>query len=419
MEPDAVIVVAVTILGFGIISRRLRHTIITPPMVLVAFGFLLSKSTTVFTDLSPQSSDVSVLAGLTLVVILFTDAARIDIGLLRREHRLPIRLLTIGLPLTIILGIVTAKLIFPEFSLWQAAVLAANLAPTDIALGQSFVGNKDVPIKIRQALGVESGLNDGICLPFFLIAICGAELSGHTGSLSYWIRFGILQIPMGIIVGVSVGYVGGLLIQRAVVRGWMSLSFERLSSIGLALFAYGFAELVGGNGFIAAFCGGLTFGSQYPKLCRSLLDFAETEGQLLTLLIFLTFGALFVPFAIENATPAIVLYSILSLTIIRMLPAFVSLIGTGLEFNTRLILGWFGPRGVASIVFVLILIRESTVPHGDQIAAIAVTTILISVFAHGITASPLALWYARQSAQSKHRPGMPEHKKISEMPIRD
>ncbi len=418
MEANVVVVVAIAILGFGLVSRQLRQTIVTAPMVFVGFGFLLSVSTTTFADFDPQTPAVSILAGLTLVVLLFTDAARIDIRQLRREHTLPVRLLVIGLPLTILAGIVAARIIFPEFNWWQAAVLAAILAPTDIALGQSFVGNKKVPIRIRQALGVESGLNDGICLPFFLIAICGAELSGHDGSLAYWIRFGILQIPLGIIIGITVGYLGGKLIHAAVGRGWMSLSFERISAIGLALLAYGAAELAGGNGFIAAFCGGMAFGNQYPALCRSLLNFAEAEGQLLALLIFLTFGALFVPFALENATPTIILYALLSLTLIRMIPVCISLIGTRLRLDTQLIIGWFGPRGVASIVFVLILMGNSAVPLHDKIAAIAVTTVLISVFVHGITAFPLARWYAGKTLLAKQEPNIAEHKKSAETPFR-
>jgi len=395
MEPSHVALVAIALLGVGLVSRRLQNTILTLPMVFVAFGFVVSGSVTQLFQTELPEPMVEGLAEITLVVLLFTDASGINLRALRREERFPMRLLLIGLPLTILAGVVVAWFMFDGFTWWQAAILATILAPTDIALGQSFAGNKIVPENVRQSLEVESGLNDGICFPFFLIAVCGASIAEHPDSTAYWIRFTSLQIVLGPLVGIAVSYVGGKLIGLAARSGWMNESFEKLSTLGIALLAFGLAELVGGNGFIAAFVAGLTFGASFPVLRESLIDFSEVEGVLLTMLVFLVVGLQFAPQVMENWSWMALAYAVLSLTLIRLIPVCVALIGSGVSWQTAAIFGWFGPRGVASIVFVLILLESKQVPLGEELAVIAMTTIVLSVFAHGISASPLSRWYSR------------------------
>jgi len=395
MQPNHVALIAIALLGVGLVSRRLQNTILTLPMVFVTLGFVLSGSVTQLFEMKLPEAMVEGLAEITLVVLLFTDASAIDLRSLWREHRLPMRLLLVGLPLTILAGVVVAWFMFDGFTWWQAAILATLLAPTDIALGQPFAGNKTVPETVRQSLEVESGLNDGICFPFFLIALCGASIVGHPEGATYWIRFTSLQIVLGPVVGIVVAIVSGKLISLASRSGWMNESFENLSLLGVALLAFGLAEFVGGNGFISSFVAGLTFGAFFPTLRKSLIDFSEVEGVLLTMLIFLVVGLQFAPLVIENWSWAALGYAALSLTVIRMIPVCIALIGSGVSWQTFAVFSWFGPRGVASIVFVLILLGSEAVPIREELAVIAMTTIMLSVFAHGISAAPLARWYSQ------------------------
>ncbi|WP_339908483.1 cation:proton antiporter [Symmachiella dynata] len=417
MDRTSVTIVALGIILFSLFSARLRQSVITAPMVFVLFGLLIGDAGFRLIEIQLANDAVHLLAELTLIVVLFTDASRIDLRLLYREHGLPVRLLAIGLPLSIALGTLTAWLLFQDLGLWQAAVLATIIAPTDAALAHAVVTNKLVPVRIRQTISVESGLNDGLCLPLFLIFLCGARVAEHPETTAYWIRFAAMQVGLGPLVGIGVGYVGGKLIEQASRRESISHSFLELTTLALALLAFGAAELVGGNGFIAAFCAGLTVGNVSRAICGAIREFAEAEGQLLTLLVFLVFGAVLAPQAFANITLAGVLFSILGLTVLRMLPVAVSLAGTQLRPETRLFVGWFGPRGVASIVLALVLLEDIAVPARQDIFAVAMATVVLSVFSHGLTAYPLAKWYASRTEAVKHCGPSAEHKAITEMPF--
>ena len=399
------------ILGYGLISQRLQRTSISGPMAFSAFGLLLSEKglVAINTHLAPEIFHF--LAEITLILLLFSDASRINLRLLNKGYSIPIRLLVIGLPLTAILGILLALALPFGFSFWEAAILAVILAPTDAALGQAVVSLPIVPVRIRQALNVESGLNDGLALPLLLLCISLAGMP--EGEVSFWLRFIGFQLIFGPIVGVVIGYLGGKLIIQAERHHYISAAFIRLSGLGLAILAFSAAELVGGNGFIAAFCAGLTLGNTARNICSSLYEFAEAEGQLLTLLTFMFFGALMLVPALEQLNPTILIYGLLSLTIIRMLPVTLSLIGLGLRWESILFLGWFGPRGVASILYVLLLVEENSIINQDIIVNIVVLTVLLSIIAHGVSAIPLSKSYSKRLDQ-KHK----EHKKVTEMPVR-
>lgn len=418
MDTTSVTIVALAIILYSLVSARLRQSVITAPIVFVSFGLLVGNAGFRLIDFRLEHDVIHLLAELTLIVVLFTDASRIDLKLLRREHDLPVRLLTIGLPLCMLIGTITAWWLFPEFGFWQAAVLAAVVAPTDAALAHAVVTNKLVPTRIRQAISVESGLNDGLCLPLFLVFLCAARVAEHLETTAYWVQFAAMQIGFGPLVGICVGYIGGKLIERSAIHKWISHSFLELTTIALALFAYGAAESVGGNGFIAAFCAGLTVGNVSRSICRAIHEFADAEGQLLTLLIFLIFGAVLLPQAYSNLTFTGLLFAILALTVLRMLPVAISLIGTHLRGDTRWFIGWFGPRGVASIVFALVLLKEIEVPARQDIFAIAMVTVALSVFCHGLTAYPLAKWYAVRTERAKEISPAMEHEPISELPFR-
>ncbi len=416
MHSLALLIVAAGILGFGLISKRVQTSILTPPLVFAALGLLVARSGLLDLDLSEGL--IHLLAELTLVLVLFTDASRIDLRRLRRQHDLPVRLLAVGMPLTVVLGAVAAAWLFPGFTMWEAALLAAVLAPTDAALGQAVVSSPRVPVRIRQTLNVESGLNDGIALPLVLVLMsaCSAAVPGQGGA-AYWLRFAALQVTLGPLAGVLVGWLGGRLVERGSRSGWMNLTFQHLAALGLALLAYAGAELVGGNGFIAAFVAGLVLGNTAGKdICECLYEFAEAEGQLLTLLVFLVFGLVMVPGALDHLSWRAVLYAVLSLTLVRLLPVAASLLGAGLSRPTVLFLGWFGPRGIASILFGLLVVRSSVLTAREEIFQIVLVTVLFSVVAHGVTAYPGSVWYSRHT-ESLHREAE-EHREVDEMRVR-
>ncbi len=420
MESTVFVIVAAIILGFGMISGRVQNSIVTAPIVFAGFGLLVGGHGLGWVDLHVDDHIIHALAELTLVLVLFTDATRINLKLLRRQHDVPVRMLLIGMPLTILLGTAIAIGLFPELTLWEAALLAVVLAPTDAALGQAVVSSTKVPVRIRQALNVESGLNDGIALPLVLLFMStGASAVAGEGGSEYWLKFAALQITLGPLVGIAVGWAGGRLVTLGSQSGWMSPTFEHLSSLGLALLAFAGAELIGGNGFIAAFCAGLMLGNTTNKTIGDrLYEFAEAEGQLLTLLVFLVFGAVMLPMAGGHASWQVVAYGVLSLTLIRLLPVALSLLGAGLRKETVLFLGWFGPRGIASILFGLLVVDSSILTHREEIFLVVLVTVAMSILAHGVTAFPGASWYSRHTEGYRHVAEAAEHRSVPEMPVR-
>jgi NhaP-type Na+/H+ or K+/H+ antiporter len=385
-------------------------------MFFVAVGFLLGGEGLGWMHLDIDGEVVHVLAELTLVLVLFTDAARIDLSCLRREKSLPARLLGIGMPLTIVGGAVAALAVLPQLGWIEALLLATILAPTDAALGQAVVSNPLVPVRIRQSLNVESGLNDGIALPVVLVLASMAGAREQGGDASYWLRFAALAVTLGPLVGAAVGFVGGRVVAWGTQSGWINDAFQRIAGLGLALLAFGAAELVGGNGFIAAFVAGLTLGNTARGVCSCLYEFGEAEGQLLTLLVFLAFGAVMLPEALPHTTGPVVLYVLLSLTVVRMLPVALSLLGTGLRPASVAFLGWFGPRGLASILFALLVVEECRLATGPLLDAVVMLTVLASTLLHGLTAYPLARRYGEYAAAMEESEAERAH--VPELPLR-
>ncbi|MFW2405744.1 MAG: cation:proton antiporter, partial [Gammaproteobacteria bacterium] len=339
MEPLSVAVVAGGLLVYSLLSGRLSGTIITAPLVFVVFGFAIGGGGFGFASIDPGHGAIHFLAECTLILVLFTDAARIDLGRVRRDHDLPMRMLVVGLPLAIAGGTLVAAGLFPMLSIWEAALLAALLAPTDAALGQSVVSAKEVPVRIRQAINVESGLNDGIALPAVLLFAALAIGADNTNDTAGWVRFVLLQLTLGPLAGVLIGYAGARLLDEAATRGWMNEAAQGIGVLSLAVLMYVVAELVGGNGFIAAFVGGMVFGNSIRHPCMFLFEFMETEGQLLMLITFLVFGAALLPDAIAHFELVYLVYAALSLTLIRMIPIAISLVGAGVSVPTMLFLG--------------------------------------------------------------------------------
>jgi NhaP-type Na+/H+ or K+/H+ antiporter len=395
MAATGLAIIALGIIAYGLVSSRLEGSLITVPMAFVAFGWLVGGGGLGLAEISPDHGFIHFLAELTLILVLFSDAARIDLKRLIADHNLPQRMLLIGLPATVLLGILAAVAVFPGMSLMEAALIAAILSPTDAALGQAVVSNPVVPVRIRQALNVESGLNDGIVLPLVLVFAIWATL--------------------GPLAGVIVGYAGARLIDWAAEAKWMSEPFEGITILALALLAFTGAEAVGGNGFIAAFAAGLIFGARLRHRCAFLFEFMETEGQFLVLLVFLIFGATMLPEALHAMNWQVLLYAVLSLTVVRMAPVALSLSGTGLSTSSKAFLGWFGPRGLASVLFALLIVEQYDIAHEEEILACIIVTVALSVLLHGLTAAPVAKAYGTMVAR---RGECEEAKPVSEMPVR-
>ncbi len=398
MEPLTLAILMLALVGFGLVTRRLEGSPLTGPLLFTFIGFVLSSVVSGVVSLPITHDGLHLLAEITLVLVLFSDAANIDLRQLRRDHNIPVRMLLVGMPLTMFFGALAALWLFPAFSIWEAALLAAILTPTDAALGQAVVSNEVVPVRIRQALNVESGLNDGVALPFVLFFAVLAGAGATSGSATAWstfATFALMQVVLGPLMGVGVGCLGAFLVARSYAKDWLAESAEGMIAVGLAFSAFGLAELIGGNGFIAAFAAGIAFGNTLQKKCKFLYEFAESEGQILILLTFLMFGSTMMPHAVEQASWGTVLFGFLALTVIRMLPVQLSLVATRLRAPTVAFLGWFGPRGLASILFVLLIAEEYEIGQYERILTVVVVTVVLSIVLHGVTAGSAAVRYGQ------------------------
>ena len=395
--------VSVALLAYAALSGRIQGTSLTAPMVFVAVGLFFGSEVMGFIDLAPAGEHVQALAEATLAVVLFADASRIDLRALRGEVTVPARLLGIGLPLTLVAGFAAAVALLGALSWPEALLLAVVLAPTDAALGQAVVTLPRLPSRVRQSLNVESGLNDGICVPLFLIVLAFATAESNTISDSSAVRLVAEQIGYGALAGAIAGAAGAaavLLASRASNREGAWLQIVPLAAAALA---WGIAHPLGGSGFIAAFVGGVVFQLLRRDSAGAVEHLIEELGDVLGAVTFVIFGAVLLGPALGDLTVPIVVYAILSLTVVRMAPVALALAGTGSRRETVGFLGWFGPRGLASIVFALMLEEDGGLPHEETIMVTVFVTVGLSVLLHGLTAAPLAERYARWF--ESHPPG--------------
>ena len=388
-------IVACTLIGVAAISGRLSGTPVTPAMVFVLVGLLVGPEVLGEIDLDSSSGTVRTLAEATLALVLFCDASRVDLGLLRREFGVPVRLLGIGLPLTIALGAVAAAVIFDRLTVEEALILAIVLAPTDAALGQAVVTERRVPETIRQGLNVESGLNDGICVPLLFAAVAVADVQSEISEGRGGATLLLEEIGYGVVGGVVGGLVVATIIIHAGRRDLIAGPWRQVIPGAGAALAYGTASALGGSGFIAAFVAGLTFRLALGRDPEQINELSEQVGNVLNGVTFLFFGAILLGPALGELSWELALYAVLSLTVVRMLPSAIAMLGRHARAPTLAFLGWFGPRGLASIVFAVIVVEESNLPHEHLIVVAIYLTVGLSVFAHGLTAAPLAARYAR------------------------
>jgi NhaP-type Na+/H+ or K+/H+ antiporter len=393
--------------AYSLVSRLLERTIFTAPIVFTLAGMGMLPALPSILRAGMNRNVLLRLAELGLVLLLFTDASRTELGVLRRIQNLPARLLSVGMLLTIGLGAIAARIVFPALSIWEAGILAAILAPTDASLGQTLVTSPRVPMRIRQALNVEAGLNDGLSVPFllFFIALAAAESEGRHASL---VQFVAEQLGIGVLIGLAIGLAGGALLGLARRRGWMAEPFQTIGVVALPLLCLIASELTGASMFIASFVAGLAVQVGFREVSQHSVEFAEEWGQMLNLSVFFLFGLVCVRDR-GQLDAATLLYAVLSLTVVRMLPVAIALVGTGLSPASVVFVGWFGPRGLASIVLGLVYLeQEKQLPGETTIQLAVMTTVLLSIFVHGLTTAPGVELYARRlgsldASASEHR----------------
>jgi sodium/hydrogen antiporter len=388
MNYQNVSLIAGFLLFYSIFSRRFQMTLINGPLLFVVVGWLCGP--VVLNLLTPvvTGAGLRALAEITLTVVLFTDAANANLKVLSTYNWLPSRLLLIGLPLALCTGWLFAWWLFDDMPWLEAAILSTLLAPTDAALGKAVVTNQAVPAPVREGLNVESGLNDGICVPVLLLLLAlVTPTEQHSGTLKMAAFLFAEEVGLGVIVGVSLALVVGRLMKYAAARGWQLPIWHQLAMLGLAVLSFALTQSVGGSGFIAAFVCGLVAGQQLGEHRHTYLESNEGYSELLSIIVWLVFGAVVVPLAWNYFTPQVWIYSFASLTVLRMIPVLISLIGTPLNVETKLFIAWFGPRGLASIVFAVIIMQEQ-LTHMHTIVATTICTILLSVVFHGVTANP-------------------------------
>ena len=395
----------VILIAYAATSARLDRGGVTSAMVFMTAGLVVGGAG--WFDAGAESEAARLVTELALVLLLFSDSARLDLRALRSHLDWPSRLLLIGLPLTLLLGIGAGLLIFPGIGFAGAFLLSTMLCSTDAALGQRVVEDPAVPARVRQALDVESGLNDGLAVPFFLVALDVSLATRHGGVPSAVARNAVQQIGWGLVAGVGAGVLAGLLFRRSERAGRLHGQWVQLFTVATALTGYAAAITLGGSGFIAAFAGGLAFGHVSREHGLRATSFTEEAGTLLAAVTWIGFGAVAVRTVWPEVTWRVLAYAILSLTLVRMVPVALALTRTGARWPTTVFIGWFGPRGLATVVFGLIAF-EHGIPHANPVLTTVVVTVTLSVVLHGLTALPLIAayrrWYDRTGAEAKDTP---------------
>lgn len=394
MYPDLAILGAVAF-AYSVVAGRLERTPINGALVFVGTGLVLGPAGLYLLNLQVDAEGLRLLAELTLALVLYTDAASANLAVLRKGFRIPQRLLLMGLPLTIGLGVVAGFGLFPGLSLLEVAILATMLAPTDAALGQAVVTNESVPATTREGLNVESGLNDGLCVPILFVLLAFAtETAGDRGTIELAFTFLAAEIGIGLAVGGGITLFATGAVRLCAQRGWTSDTWRQVAIPAVALTCFALAQSLGGSGFISCFVGGLLFGALVPDHKPQFLLAAEGTGDCLSLLTWVVFGAAFVAQSWHAFTAEVVVYALLSLTVVRMLPVFLCLGRMRIPAAEKLFIGWFGPRGLASIVFAVI-VMDANLQGGPTIVATVVCTVGLSILLHGLTANPLAEAFGR------------------------
>lgn len=392
MAPFAALLAVV--LAWSLVSERLARYSITLPIVLVTMGAVLSATQVVQVELDSEA--VRILVELALSVLLFADATEITARWLRSAGRLPLRMLALGFPLTVAGGFATGYWLLPGAGVWIVALLAAALAATDAALASPVIMDERIPSRLRRIIDVESGLNDGLATPLVLFFLAGSLASGNPEGDEAPLVHALVELAVGVAVGVMIGAGGARLLMLARRTNWSSVAGERLAVLVLPVLTYLVAVALGGNGFVAGFMAGIAAGTVGREaVAEERLQLTNDVGTLVSAAVWFVFGSLIPGVVTLGISWNVVLYAVLSLTIVRMVPVALALVRSGLGTREVLFLGWIGPRGLASILFALIAIEELH-GHGlattaDFVAEVIVVTVGLSVLLHGLTAGIIAV----------------------------
>lgn len=412
LDASDLIWAAVVVLSYAFLSKRLAGTWVTMPIFLVTTGLLMGPRLLGFVDITLEGVPLEVIVEMTLALVLFTDAVRIDLEALRRESAVPSRLLGLGLPLTIAAGTIAATPLFPELTLPMMALLAAALAPTDAALGQAVILERSVPQRIRQGLNIESGLNDGLVVPVVVVLIEVVRAEASSGPDHPFFVAMYEQIGYGLLVGALVGVSVGWLLRVATRAAATEEAWRRIAVLIAPLTAFIAADSVGGSGFIAAYTAGISFGVAGRDRSAATTMFADEAGELLNALTWFLFGSVLLSKVWTSFTWQIGVYALLSLTAVRMIPVAAAMLGTRARPQTLAFLGWFGPRGLASITFALVILDDQ-IAGGDALFTIICGTVGLSVYLHGLTSAIGARRYGAWF-EAHPRPAAMEAASVSE-----
>jgi sodium/hydrogen antiporter len=406
MEEVGFAVLMLLVLAWAVVSHLLERLNVPTALVFLVCGYVLANPAWGVLAVDVEVPRMHLLVETTLALLLFSDAAQVNVSRLRQDLAFPARLLGIGLPLSIALGAVGAAVLLDDLTWALAGFVGAALAPTDAALSAPVISDRRVPQRVRRVLNVESGLNDGIATPVvaftLTVAAAGLGIGDHGSSPE---ARAVAELTLGVLVGAVVGALGVGLIRACSRRGWIAGGGGRVATMAAALASFSCALALDGNGFIAAFVAGIAFAAGQPgsRDARAggpenedLVELPELVGRLLSLAVWFLFGAAMLPLALDHLSAKTVLYAVLSLTVFRMLPVALALVGSATDRSTVLFVGWFGPRGLASVVFALIAVEELGTGSAVAVEACAVVTltVLLSVVLHGVSAAPLGRWYA-------------------------
>jgi NhaP-type Na+/H+ or K+/H+ antiporter len=394
MSADTIAVLAALVFGWAAISGALARRNVTGPLVFATAGYILANPDWGPVSVDVEATSIHVIAEVTLALLLFTDASRVNVRELHADPTLPVRLLGVGLPLSLVAGAVIAGSLL-DVPWGLALFLGAALAPTDAALSAQVINDERIPMRLRRSLNVESGLNDGIATPIVTVAlaVAASQLGHTTETVSFELGTALREVGIGAGVGLAIGAVGAVALNRATRVGWIAPGGRRLAALALATSALAVTLALDGNGFIAAFVAGAAFGAFADRHALDLErtnELPELGGELLALVVWFLFGATLLPIAFGHLDRPVVLYALLSLTVVRMVPVALSMLGAGLDRPTTAFLAWFGPRGLASVVFALVAIEElSETDEAAKLAVAAVAlTVAASILLHGVTAGP-------------------------------
>ncbi len=394
MSTDTTFVLTLLVLCYSVVSGLVKKWYTAPALIFVLFGIVLGPFMLDIIEGATDTASFTVVAQLALTLILFNQAAELDLDAVVRRGGITFRLLMIGIPLAIALGTLTALLLLPVMPVWEALCLAAIVAPTEVALIDALLDDERIPARIRHALSTESGFYDGFALAAMLAALAlASERTDHDSAR--WGLFLVRTEGVSLLVGLAIGAIGGWVIARSRRRGWMSDTWAQLATLAIALVCFGAGERLHGSGFVAAFAGGLAFAFAARRVgIRQEMQVSDAAGQLLELMVFAMFGGYAVIVGWRNASWRVVAFAIIALVVVRLVAVSVALLRSEMPLHERLFIGWFGPRGIGTLVLGLLMINQGEIEQAPLITQVVAVTVTLSLVLHSATANLGIRWLA-------------------------